>query len=468
MKKILALVVFTSLLLVSCSRSKTSVSPEEARALAKEAYIYGNPLVDNYRIIYNYFVDSANPEFKARFNTVRNIPKVYTPEDKAVQTPNSDTPYSMACLDLRAEPVVITVPAIEENRYFSIQLIDGFTHNFYYIGSRTTGNTGGNYLFVGPDWTADLPAGFTEVVRCETQFAVAVIRTQLFDPSDLENVKNVQAGYSVKTLSAFRQQAAPAPAKKIDFLQPLSKEDQKSSLLFFDQLNFWLQFCTVHPSEKELMDQLAKIGVVPGKTFDAEALSPELKDAMLAGIQDAWKALDDLRAGDIKSGRVTSGDLFGTREFLKNNYLYRFAGAVIGIYGNSHDEAMYPFYLSDANGQALDASKNTYTLTLRPKDLPPVNSFWSFTMYEMPASLLTPNPIDRYLINSPMLPRLKKNSDQTITLYIQHQSPGKDRESNWLPAPNGPFMVVLRLYWPKREAIDGTWKRPEIISTPLP
>ncbi|MFO0266563.1 MAG: DUF1214 domain-containing protein, partial [Cyclobacteriaceae bacterium] len=224
----------------------------------------------------------------------------------------------------------------------------------------------------------------------------------------------------------------------------------------------------VHPSEKELMDRLAKIGVVPGKTFDAEALSPELKDAMLAGIQDAWKALDDLRAGDIKSGRVTSGDLFGTREFLKNNYLYRFAGAVIGIYGNSHDEAMYPFYLSDANGQALDASKNTYTLTLHPKDLPPVNSFWSFTMYEMPASLLTPNPVDRYLINSPMLPRLKKNSDQTITLYIQHQSPGKDREPNWLPAPNGPFMVVLRLYWPKPEAINGTWKRPEIISTPLP
>lgn len=461
------LVVLAALLAAACSGPKPSVSPEEAQALAKEAYVYGNPLVDNYRIIYNYFVDTASPEFKTPFNTIRNIPKVYTPEDKAVQTPNSDTPYSMACLDLRAEPVVITVPAIEENRYFSVQMIDGFTHNFYYIGTRTTGNAGGSYLFVGPNWQGDLPTGFTAVVRCETQFAVAVVRTQLFDPSDIENVKEVQAGYVVQPLSAYRQDASPTPAEGVEFIKPLSKEDQQSNLAFFNQLNFWLQFCTVHPSEKELMDRLAKIGVVPGKTFDAEALSPELKDALLAGIQDAWKALDDLRAGDIKNGRVTSGDLFGTREFLKNNYLYRFAGAAIGIYGNSRDEAMYPFYQVDSGGQPLDASKNSYTLTLRPEDLPPVNSFWSFTMYEMPASLLTPNPINRYLINSPMLPKLKMNKDRTITLYIQHQSPGKDKESNWLPAPNGPFMVVLRLYWPKPEAINGTWKRPELTSSPL-
>jgi hypothetical protein len=159
---------------------------------------------------------------------------------------------------------------------------------------------------------------------------------------------------------------------------------------------------------------------------------------------------------------VTSGDAFGTREFLKNNYLYRWMGDVLGIYGNSKEEALYPLYYVDADGKKLDASTGKYTLRFPAGQLPPVNAFWSLTMYELPSNLLVKNPLDRYLINSPMLDQLKKDKDGGITLYVQHESPGKELESNWLPAPKGPFFLVLRLYWPKEEAVSGKWKEPAV------
>jgi hypothetical protein len=149
------------------------------------------------------------------------------------------------------------------------------------------------------------------------------------------------------------------------------------------------------------------------------------------------------------------------REFLKNNYLYRFRGTVAGIWGNAKEEAIYPAYYNDSKGQPVDG-QNRYTLRFAPNDLPPVNAFWSLTMYNLPARLLVANPINRYLINSPMLPDLKKDTDGGLTLHIQHDSPGKNRESNWLPAPDGPFLMALRLYWPKPEALDGTWKQPPL------
>jgi hypothetical protein len=162
---------------------------------------------------------------------------------------------------------------------------------------------------------------------------------------------------------------------------------------------------------------------------------------------------------------VKSGDMFGTREYLKNNYLNRMAGAVLGIYGNSKQEAMYPIYAVDAKQQKLDGSKR-YALRFAPGQLPPVNAFWSVTMYELPTSLLVANPINRYLINSPMLPSLKKDPDGGVTLLIQNESPGKDNEANWLPAPKGPFVMAMRLYWPKEEAIEGKWIAPPLNEAP--
>jgi hypothetical protein len=444
----------------TAASAETGVSPAEARAIAKEAYIYSFPMVDSYRIQYAYFVNRENPEFKAPWNQIRNIPRVFTPEDKAVQTPNSDTPYSMTGLDLRAEPIVLTVPSIEKERYFSVQLIDLYTHNFDYLGSRATGNGGGSFLIAGPGWKGETPKGVTKVIRSETEIVLAAYRTQLFNPSDLDNVKKVQDGYKVQPLSAFLGQSAPKAAPVIDFIKPLTPEQQKTSLEVFNIVNFVLQFCPTHPSEKELMARFAKIGVGAGKTFNASKLSPEVKAAMEQGIADAWAAFAEFKK-QADAGTVTAGDVFGTREYLKNNYLYRMTAAVLGIYGNSKQEAMYPMYSVDADGQKLDGA-NRYTLRFAPGQLPPVNAFWSLTMYELPASLLVANPLNRYLLNSPMLPQFKRDADGGLTLYIQNESPGADKEPNWLPAPKGPFIMFMRLYWPKAEAMNGTWKQPPL------
>ena len=435
---------------------------DEARAIARDAYVYGFPLVDSYRIQYAYFVDKDNPEYKGNWNEIHNTARVYTPDDKAVQTPNSDTPYSFVGVDLRTEPVVLTVPSVEKERYYSIQFVDMYTFNFAYAGSRTTSNEAGNFLLAGPNWKGDKPSGIKQMIQSETELVLLLYRTQLFNPDDLGNVKKVQAGYKIQSLSQFLNQPAPAPAPIIEFMKPLGVQEQKASLEFFNQLNFILQFCPAHPSETGMMKRFAKMDIGANKNFSANNFSPEIKKAIEDGLTDAWKVNEEVH-NMAAAGKAGSGDFFGTRVHLKNNYPYRMAAAVAGIYGNSQEEAIYPVYYLDSSGQPLNASSNRYTLRFAAGQLPPVNAFWSLTAYEMPSSLLYANPLNRYLINSPMLADLKKNEDGGLTLYVQNESPGKDRESNWLPAPKGKLKLVLRLYWPKKEALDGTWKAPPMM-----
>jgi hypothetical protein len=451
----------------SGNNATNQLTPDEARAIAKEAYIYGYPLVDNYRIQYYYFVDQNGTEYKAPWNVIKNIPRVYTPEDKAAQTPNSDTPYSWLGLDLRTEPIVITAPAIEKNRYWSCQLTDAYTFNFGYLGARATGNDGGSFMIAGPDWKGDTPPGIKKVIRSETQFALAIFRTQLFNSSDLDNVKNIQAGYKVQTLSQFLNTTHPTPAPKVDFIKPLTVVDQQTSLKFFNILSFVLQFCPTHPSEADLIARFAKLGIGGNQTFKADELSPELKQAIEAGMADAQNEYADFKKKSVDTGEVTSADLFGSREYLKNNYLYRLAGDQLGIYAPSKEEAVFTAYTVDTTGQLLDGSKNDYILRFEPGKLPPANAFWSLTMYELPSSLLYANPINRYLINSPMLPDLKLDADSGLTLYIQHNSPGVDKESNWLPSPNGPFWMTLRIYWPEEAVLNGSWQKPPLNAVPI-
>jgi len=466
-KNITKVIAFTMALLTSwvitSAQAQTSVTPEEVRAIAKEAYVYGFSMVDHYRIQYSYFQDKNDPNYKTPWNHLINVPRVYTPEDTAIQTPNSDTPYSFIGMDLRAEPIVLTVPKIEKKRYFTVQFIDAYTFNFAYIGSRTTGNDGGSYLIAGPIWKDKTPKGIKKVIHSETEFVFAAFRTQLFNPADLDNVKKVQAGYKAQPLSAFLGQPAPKAAPAIDFIKPLTPEAQRTSPEFYNILNFVLQFCPTHPSEEELMARFAKIGVGAGKTFNASKLSPEMRTAVKQGMADALAELAALQKR-IDTKEVTSSQMFGTREYLKNNYLYRMAAAVNGIYGNSAAEAIYPLLALDDEGQKPDGSKR-YTLRFAPGQLPPVNAFWSMTMYRMPEILLVDNPIDRYLLNSPMLSQFKRDADGGLTLYFQNESPGKDKESNWLPAPKGWFMVVMRLYWPKEEALNGKWMPPQLQRT---
>lgn len=443
-------------------KTEKDVSPAEARTIAKEAYIYGFPLVGNYLVLYTYFVNRNSPEFKAPWNQICNIPRVYTPEDKAVKAPNSDTPYSMLGMDLRTEPLVITVPPIEKQRYFSIQLVDFYTFNFDYIGSRTTGNDGGSFLIAGPGWKGTMPKGIQKVIPSETELALAIYRTQLFNPGDLDNVKKVQAGYKVQMLSEFLGKPRPKAAPTIDFIEPLTLDALKTSPDFFKILNFALKFCPTHPSEKELMTRFAKIGVGAGKTFDAGKFPPEIKAAIGQGIADAWATFADFKQKRFDTKEVVFGDLYGTRHDLKNNFFYRMVAFVLGNYGNSKEEAMYPIYTLDAEGKAL-VGANHYMLRFAPGQLPPVHAFWSLTMYGLPENLLVSNPLNRYLINSPMLPQLKRDADGGVTLLVQNESPGKNKETNWLPAPKGPFLMALRLYWPKEEATTGRWTEPKVV-----
>lgn len=435
--------------------------PAEVRAIAREAYAWGFPLVDNYRIQHAYYVERAGPEFKAPWNELHNMARVYTPSDRAVQTPNSDTPYSTIGLDLRAEPLVLTLPEVEAGRYMSVQLVDAYTFNFAYLGTRATGNGGGRYLVAGPGWSGATPPGIDAVLRCETALALGIYRTQLFAPDDLEQVKAVQAGYTAQPLSDFLGRAAPPAAPELEFPAPLSPDEQKSSPRFFELLDFVLRQCPTHPQDREVRARLARLGVGAERPFDSAALDHASRAALAQGMADAWVDLAGVM-DELSRGGLGSGALFGTREHLAGRWLYRMAGAVKGIYGNSAEEALYPAYLADGDGAPLDGA-NRYTLRFAPGTLPPVKAFWSLTMYELPASLLYANPLERYLINSPMLPGLKLDEDGGLTLHVQHDSPGPERESNWLPAPAGPFACALRLYLPGPEALDGSWEAPPMV-----
>jgi hypothetical protein len=436
------------------------VTAEQARAIAKEAYIYGFPMVDSYRIQYSYFINAQSPEYKGPWNQVHSVARVFTPTDIAVQTPNSDTPYSMLGADLRAEPLVLLVPPISD-RYYSLQFIDGYTYNFAYVGSRTTGTGGGAYLLAGPNWSGEKPEGISEVIKADTDFALVAYRTQLLGPDDLNNVRKIQAGYQAEPLSTFLKKSSPATAPAVDFPTPLSPDDQKTSLTFFDLLDFQLAFAPTLESEKDIRARFASIGLTGDGTFDSAKLSPEMQKAFKDGMADAWSEFATFKKDKIDTGEVKSGQLFGTKEQLNGNYLYRMAGAVIGIYANSNAEAMYPVLSTDADGKALSGG-NKYTLTFPAGGLPPVNAFWSVTMYKLPESLLVDNPINRYVINSPMLPNLTTNPDGSLTLYIQNSPPASDRQPNWLPAPPGPFTIFMRLYWPKDEALNGDWQAPKL------
>ena len=453
------------------ARAQEKSAIEEVRAVAEEAYLYGFPMIVNYKVMYEYNIDRASGQFKAPFNQINNEARVFTPKDTTIVTPNSDTPYSVAQLDLRAEPVVLCMPEIEKTRYYDVQLVDMYTDNYGYIGSRATGNGAGCYLVAGPDWKGDTPQGMAKAFRSETQFSLVIYRTQLFNPGDMDNVKRIQAGYKLQPLSSFLGQPAPPAAPAIDW--PKFEQDAFTTR-FAEYLDFLLQFCPPTGTaavEKPLREKFARIGIGPGKKVQPKELPPEMRAALGDAVRAAFAKIGET-AGSV--GTLVNGwqigSAAGSRDFYKGNWALRAAAAKLGIYGNSEAEAVYPFTRNDANGIVLDGSKHTYQMTFAAGQLPPVNAFWSITMYDGRTQLLIDNPIKRYLINSPMLPELRKNPDGSLTVYVQKSSPGKDKESNWLPAPDGPMFVVMRLYWPKTEAPSvyplgkGAWKPPAMLA----
>ncbi|MFO0815781.1 MAG: DUF1254 domain-containing protein [Gemmatales bacterium] len=442
------------------------LTAEEVRKTAEEGFIYGLPIVMNYAVQYEFCVDKNSGQYKGPFNTICNEARVFTYKDTTVITPNSDTPYSMLWLDLRAEPMVISVPAVEKNRYYSVMLCDGNTFNYGYIGSRATGSEAGDYLIVGPGWNGTVPPSIKKVFHATTQFGLTIFRTQLFSPDDMPNVVKVQSGYKVQPLSSYLHQPAPAAAPAVNFPK-INNELVKVN--FFEYLDFALQFAPPGPEERVIRAKLARLGIGAGKTINHKELPEEFKKEIIAGVKEGERKIEEKVSSigkQINGWHV--GTAFGDRQFYQGNWLLRAAAAKAGIYGNDAVEAMYPMAKTLPDGELLDGSKHNYTLTFPAGQLPPVNAFWSVTMYDGKTQLLIENPISRYLINSPMLPGMKRNADGSLTIYIQKDSPGKDKESNWLPAPNGTIYLVLRLYWPKATPPSilppgqGTWQPPAI------
>ena len=445
-------------------------SPAEARRIAEAGYIFGLPIVMNYGVMHEYAVDRSSGQFKAPFNEIKNEARVFTYEDTAIVTPNSDTPYSMLWMDLRAEPMILSVPAVERARYYSVMLCDGNTYNYGYIGTRATGTEAGDYMVVGPQWQGETPPGIKKVFRSSTTFSAAAYRTQLFNPDDMPNVVAVQAGYKSQPLSAYLRRSPPPAVPAIAF-PPINEALARSN--FFEFLDFAMQFGPPAANEAAIRADLARIGVGPGKTFAFRDLPPEHKREIVAGLEAGHAKVVEAVAttgANVNGWRLF--DLPGDAAHYNGNWLNRAAAAQAGIYGNDSVEATYPLTRIDADGQPLDGSKNSYTLTFAAGETPPVNAFWSVTMYDGRTQLLIRNPINRYLINSPMVPSMAKGSDGSLTLYIQNKSPGADKEANWLPAPDGPIYLVMRLYWPKDTTPSvlpvgrGTWRPPGIRRLP--
>lgn len=467
---LMALLVFLSAAGCAQQSQQAAVTPTEAQAIAKEAYVYGFPMVVNYKSMYLYVIDKNSPEYKAEFNQKGCEGRLYTPRDKAVVTPNSDTPYCMSWADIRTEPFVITVPEIEADRFYEIQLIDLYTHNFAYISTIATGNVPGNYLLVGPGWQGGTPDGITAVIPCETPFFFSVIRTQVFGPEDLDRVKEIQTAYGFQPLSAFLGQEPPAAAPALDF--PVWREGAQFDVGFFDYFDFMLSLVEPVAEEEALFKRFAMIGLGTDEAFDFAGLSPEMAEALTAGVKEGFAQVE-ASVAELSKDPLASAKIFGTRAFLqesaeknygqKDFFLMRTLAAHTGLYGNSGEEAIYPTYFVDQDGAPLDASANTYQVIFPAGQLPPVTAFWSLSMYDAKTQLFIDNSLDRYLLNSTMMDQIKPEADGSIVLHIAKDSPGADLEGNWLPAPDGPFYMVMRLYGPEPSALDGTWTPPPAV-----
>src|SRR5258706_8159 len=334
------LLVLPLALLIGCATRDDSISQAErtekdrpsfaeTRAIAEEGFIYGLPIVMNYAVLYEFNVDKTSGQYKAPFNEINNEARVFTYKDTAIVTPNSDTPYSILAMDLRAEPIVLSVPAVEKARYYSVMLVDGNTFNYGYIGSRATGNKAGSYLVVAPDWQGKTPPGIAKVFRSTTQLSFAAYRTQLFNARDMPNVKRIQAGYKVQPLSGFLKKPAPPAPPAIAFPK-VDKELVKTN--FFEYLDFALHFAPPGPEEQAIRAKLARIGVGPGKSFDFKELSLEHKAEVVLGMKAGDAKVNE--AVETLGKRVNGWNIssaFGDRAFYHGDWLKRAAAARAGI-----------------------------------------------------------------------------------------------------------------------------------------
>ena len=432
------------------NETQNTLTSDEARAIAKEAYIFHYPLVYYYRTMYRQAVD---PDSSVGFGNWLHL-GVSSPADQDIPSPNNDSPYSYAWLDLRAEPWVLTMPKIEADRFYTSQWDDMWGFVIENAGSVFDGNDGVNVMFASPTWDGDTPDGIKRVVKGDSDFLGSLTRTQLKFPEDLPNVKEIQGDYKLQPLSSFLGEAPPPAAQAIDWMPWVENVEKTED--FWSYANFLLQFTTPNSQDAPVQERAAKIGIAAGKDWDPDSLDPDIREALVAGMQDA---MDELQAGTTTIDDPSL--FFRTRKDLNKDYFNRALGTLVGAFGNWKSISIYFAVPKDDQGELFDGSKHNYSVRFAEDQIPPVKFFWSWTMYSLPNRWLVDNPIDRYSIGSPT-PGLETADDGSITLYFSAESPGEDKESNWLAAPDGPFWLVLRTYGPGDAIDDGSYSLPPV------
>ncbi len=439
------------------------VSSNKPQDIATLAYIWGYPLVTMERSS-NYFTNPNSPPGVGQgpVNKISFARELVNSSFTNVVSPNADTLYGISWLNLKKEPLVFTVPPIT-HRYYTFEFLDAYTNVFTYVGSRATGSNGGIYLITGPNWNGQVPSGMTEI-KSPTNLVWIINRILVNGPSDVSNVNAIQDQVGIVPLSVLQgkaalqsssQQTSSNMSKEIP-VKPQPALIPTSGIKVYDELGQGLVDNSPNPPDPQLLAKFKSIGIGPGKTPSKDATNNDtIRKALETGIAEGEKMMDAkvANAGTKMNGWMVNTDMgnYGT------DYLLRAAVTKVGLGANVPEEALYPILFTDIQGKPLSGANN-YTIHFKPGQTPPVKAFWSITMYNN-KSYFVDNPINRYNIGG-LTKGLKNNADGSLDIYIQHLSPGKEKESNWLPAPKDSFNLLLRMYVPGEQVLNGTWSYP--------
>jgi hypothetical protein len=438
----------------------TKLNKEEARTISEEAYIFGYPLV-LMDITRNVMTAVAKPEeSKAPVNQFVHMRKFPDATFTEVVSPNADTLYSCAWLNLTQEPMILSVPAMP-NRYYLMPMLDAWTNVFSSPGTRTTGDDKGAFAIVGPGWKGKLPNDVHEI-KAPTHMVWIIGRTQTNGKDDYAAVNAIQDQYSLTPLSAWGKSYTPpsdVPVEKnVDTNTPPPEQVARmDALTFFSRLNALMKENPPASADAQATKRFASIGIVPGAPMNLQKLDLEVVEGLNDGVRSAREKIV-AEAKQPQGNKINGWDVMPNLGRYGVNYPMRALIALVGLGANLTDDAIYPHATVDADQKPL-TGKNQYVVEFQKDQLPPVNAFWSITMYNS-RQFFVDNPLNRYAIGD--RDKLKLNDDGSLTLYVQNQSPGPDKQSNWLPAPKDEFNLFMRLYWPKKEIIDGTWKMPPV------
>jgi hypothetical protein len=440
--------------------AETAISEQEAHGIGVDAYLYFYPLISmdiTRRVAFN--VEPGKVPGLGPANMFNNFNAFPTADFKTVVRPNFDTLYSSAFLDVMAEPVIVSAPDTA-GRYYLLPMLDMWTDVFASPGWRTTGTQSGNFLITPPGWNGTVPVGMTRI-SAPTPYVWIIGRTKTDGPPDYDAVHKIQAGYKITPLSHWGKPAQPVEAKidpTVDMKTPPKVQiDAMSAAKYFAYAAELLKVNPPHITDQPIIAQLKKIGIEPGKSFDLDKTDPAIRNALASAPEDAqqlmaWKIPTLARVANGWSMNTDTMGVYG------NYYLKRAIVAQVGLGANLPEDAIYPLNLGDEAGKALDGASK-YTLHFDKGNTPPADAFWSVTLYDV-EGFQVGNALNRFAVSSWM--PFKYNADGSLDLYFQNESPGKDKEVNWLPAPKGLFTLTMRIYTPRLEALTGKWNPPPV------